>query len=135
MNDRDDTNMDDELMTQAARLATSVSPERDLWPGIEQGIMAPPRRERSAWGSVWSQAAAVVLLVGGSSGLTYLMMSGDEDQTVPAVAESPRLVFEPVSGSFGSQYNLGPDCQCHQGRCEASCLLVVNIKRNKDFEK
>lgn len=109
MNDRDDTKMDDELMAKAARLATSVSPERDLWPGIEQAITAPPQRARSAWSSVWAQAAAIVLLVGGSSGLTYLAMSDAEDQTVPVASESPRLVFEPVSGSFGSQYNLGPD--------------------------
>jgi hypothetical protein len=109
MNDRDDTKMDDELMARAARLAKSVSPERDLWPGIEQAITAPPRRERSAWGSAWAQAAAVVLLVGGSSGLTYLAMTGGEDPTVPAVVESPQLAFEPVSASFGSQYNLGPD--------------------------
>jgi hypothetical protein len=109
MNDRDDTKMDDELVAKAARLATSVSPERDLWAGIEQAITAPPQRERSAWNSVWAQAAAIVLLVGGSSGLTYLAMSDAEDRTVPAITESPQLVFEPVSGSFGSQYNLGPD--------------------------
>lgn len=109
MNDRDHSMTDDELAAKAARLAKSVSPDRDLWPGIEQAIRMPPQRERSVRGSVWAQAAAIVLLVGGSSALTYLAMSGGEDRTVPAVAEAPRLVFEPVSGSFGSQYNLGPD--------------------------
>jgi hypothetical protein len=109
MNERTDTTRDDALMAQAARLATSVSPERDLWPGIEQAITAPPRREASAWRSVWTQAAAIVLLVGGSSGLTYLAMQGGEDATVPVVAGTQKLVFEPVAGSFGSQYNLGPD--------------------------
>jgi len=109
MTDRDDSTMDDQLMAKAARLATSVSPERDLWPGIEAAIKAPPRRESRFPGSMWAQAAAVVLLVGGSSALTYLAMSGDDGRTVPAVVEAPALVFEPVSGSFGSQYNLGPD--------------------------
>jgi hypothetical protein len=101
--------MDAELMAKAARLSTSIAPKRDLWPGIEQAITAPPRRERSMWNAVWAQAAAVVLLVGGSSGLTYLAMTGDDDATVPGVSNAQRLEFEPVSGSFGSQYNLGPD--------------------------
>jgi hypothetical protein len=109
MNDRDDNAIEAELMAKAARLSTSVTPERDLWPGIEQAITAPPQRERSLWNGVWAQAAAIVLLVGGSSGLTYLAMTGDEDPTVPDAAGTPQLTFEPVSGSFGSQYNLGPD--------------------------
>jgi hypothetical protein len=113
MSDNDDNTMDEEIaadiMVKAARLDTSVAPGRDLWPDIEQAITAPPRRQRSAWGAAWSQAAAVVLLVGGSSALTYLAMSGDEDATVPAAVETAPLAFEPVSGSFGSQYNLGPD--------------------------
>ena len=113
MNDREDKTMDEEttadIMARAARLDTSVAPQRDLWPGIEQAITAPARRDRSGWGAAWSQAAAVVLLVGGSSALTYLAMSGDEDATVPAAVETAALEFEPVSGSFGSQYNLGPD--------------------------
>ena len=54
---------------------------------------------------------AIVLLVGGSSGLTYLAMSGDGDATVPQMMTDTQLVFEPVSGSFGSQYYLGPDYQ------------------------
>ena len=110
MNDRDENATEAELMAKAARLPTSVTPERDLWPGIEQAITAPPR-ERSLWNGVWAQAAAIVLLVGGSSGLTYLAMTGDEDPTVPDAAGTAQLTFEPVSGSFGSQYNLGPDYQ------------------------
>jgi hypothetical protein len=109
MNERDDNANNAGLMAKAAKLSTAVTPERDLWPGIEQVITAPPRRERSMWNTVWAQAAAVVLLVGGSSGLTYLAMTGDEDATVPGVSGIQALTFEPVSGSFGSQYNLGPD--------------------------
>jgi hypothetical protein len=109
MNETDDNAKNAELMAKAGKLSTAVSPERDLWPGIEQAIAAPPRRERSMWNTVWAQAAAVVLLVGGSSGLTYLAITGDEDATVPGVSGTQALTFEPVSGSFGSQYNLGPD--------------------------
>jgi hypothetical protein len=109
MNERDDNANDTGLMAKAAKLSTAVTPERDLWPGIEQAITAPSRRERSMWNTVWAQAAAVVLLVGGSSGLTYLAMTGDDDATVPGVSGTQALTFEPVSGSFGSQYNLGPD--------------------------
>jgi hypothetical protein len=109
MNERDDNATDVELMAKAAKLSTSVTPERDLWPGIEQAIAAPPRRERSMWNTLWAQAAAIVLLVGGSSGLTYLAITADEDATVPGVPSPQALTFEPVAGSFGSQYNLGPD--------------------------
>ncbi len=109
MNRNDDDRFDDEVMAKAARLSTGVTPERDLWPGIEQAIKSPAVERRSMWNTVWAQAAAIVLLVGGSSGLTYLAMTGDVDPTVPAMLAPGELAFEPVSGSFGSQYNLGPD--------------------------
>jgi hypothetical protein len=111
MNRNDDKTMDEKVMDRAAELSAPVAPERDLWPGIEQIISAPVVRERTAWNTMWAQAAAVILLVGGSSGLTYMAMSGDVDPTVPTVASPMNLVFEPVSGSFGSQYYLGPDYQ------------------------
>lgn len=109
MNRNDEDRFDDEVMAKAARLATAVAPQRDLWPGIEQAIGVPAPAPRSAWRSAWAQAAAVVLLVGGSSGLTYLAMTGAADPTVPDISAPVPLTFEPVSGSFGSQYNLGPD--------------------------
>ena len=109
MTGKDDSKQNDELMAKAAALATEVSPERDLWPGIEQAINEPVRPRRSGFGSMWAQAAAVVLLVGGSSGLTYLAMTGDEDPTVPPMVDTIELGFEPVSANFGSQYTLGPD--------------------------
>ena len=110
MNETDNKNFDDELMAAAAGLRTEVTPERDLWPGIEQVIAQPATPGRNVWNSVWAQAAAVLLLVGGSSGVTYLVMT-DNAQTVPGVTNGTTLVFEPVSGSFGSMYNLGPDYQ------------------------
>ena len=110
MNETDNKNIDDELMAVAAELATEVKPERDLWPGIEQAISQPVKPARTVWNSVWAQAAAVLLLVGGSSGVTYLAMT-DRAETTPVVANVPALVFEPVAGSFGSMYHLGPGYQ------------------------
>ena len=110
MNETDDKNFDDELMAAAADLNTEVSPERDLWPGIGQAISQTAKPARTVWNSVWAQAAAVLLLVGGSSGVTYLAMTKDAN-VLSLVAGEPALVFEPVSGSFGSMYNLGPDYQ------------------------
>jgi len=107
MNDTDDRNYGD-LMAAAAELATEVKPGRDLWPGIEQAIAVPARPARTTWNTVWAQAAAVLLLVGGSSGLTYLAVTDSANVTTP-VAAGPTLVFESASGSFGSKYNLGPD--------------------------
>jgi hypothetical protein len=125
MNGKDDHTIEDELLAKAARLPTSVSPERDLWPDIERAVSAPAAPQRSAWNSVWAQAAVVLLLIGGSSGITYLSMSGD-DATVPGVAETPQLVFEPVSASFGSQYTLGPDY------VDARRVLTGNIDAKLD---
>ena len=109
MNEKDDEILHDEIIVAAGRLATEVKPQRDLWPGIEQAITQPARPARSGWNTVWAQAAAVVLLVGGSSGLTYLAVTGDESVVSPVAMGGPALNFEPVSGSFGSQYHLGPD--------------------------
>jgi hypothetical protein len=110
MNGNDDKSFDDELMARAGTLATEVRPERDLWPEIEQAIAAPAAPRRAGRGSMWAQAAAVVLLVGGSSGLTYLAMDGRDDPTVPsALSPAGEFRIEPVSANFGSQYTLGPD--------------------------
>ena len=111
MNENDVTEFDDEIMQAAAGLATDVAPARDLWPDIEAAIKQPARPHGSLWNSVWAQAAAVLLLVGGSSGLTYMAMK-DGGYTTPAPYNgTQQLVFEPVAGSFGSQYNLGSEYQ------------------------
>ncbi|MFQ5982637.1 MAG: hypothetical protein ACE5KS_04600 [Woeseiaceae bacterium] len=94
---------DDKLMQAARALETEVAPERDLWPEIESSI-ARPLRPR--WNTVFAQAAAVVLLVGASSGLTYLAMKGNTS-TVSPVATTEGLIVE--QASFGSHYMLGPD--------------------------
>ena len=57
--------------------------------------------------SPWlAQAAAVILLVGASSGITYLAV---KDNAGPVISVEPELVFE--KAAFGGDYNLGPDFQ------------------------
>lgn len=105
MNDGERDIIDDELMTRASRLAQDIQPQSDLWPGIAEAIAKPPAV--ASWNRFIVQAAAVLLLVGGSSGLTYLAVT-DDDRAASPVTQNPGLVFQPVSGSFGSQYTLGP---------------------------
>jgi len=95
-----DTDRDDKYVAAASQLATEVRPERDLWPGIAEGI-APRRGTR--WMPMLAQAAVVVLLVGGSSGLTFLAMKDDQP---PAQVITPDLLFE--TATFSSGYALGP---------------------------
>ncbi len=117
MNDRNDpsTNQsaNDALMTAASALAKDIKPGRELWPGIQQALTGKQfgGTHRAAYRSnLFAQAAAVILLVGASSGLTYLAVTDGSNQVSPVVADVAR-VFEPVSGSFGSRYTLGPDFQ------------------------
>lgn len=100
------TDFDDKLMADAARLARDIAPQRDLWPGIEAAITRPAdaalragRPGRTPW---YAQAAAAVLLVAGSSLLTYVVV---DRQTVTVQQPAPAgLVLE--SASFGGQYEL-----------------------------
>jgi len=94
---------DNKLERAARQLATEISPERDLWPGIAEAIEKP---QRSRWTPIFAQAAAVVLLVGASSMVTYLVVM---DSKGPVTAVAPELVFE--QASFGNNYNLGPGFQ------------------------
>jgi hypothetical protein len=109
MNERNDPSTDnsanDPLMAAAAVLPKEIKPGRDLWPGIEQALA---RKQPRIWQGLFAQAAAVILLVGASSGLTYLAMTDGSNPVAPVIPDVER-VFEPVSGSFGSRYNLGPD--------------------------
>lgn len=110
MNVEDNPKFDDDLMEAAAGLAKEIAPAHDLWPGIEAAIAEPVPARGTQWGRVFAQAAAIVLMIGASSVLTWFVATGERDPvaTLPSATE---LVFEPVSGSFGSQYNLGPDFQ------------------------
>jgi len=93
---------DDKLDRAARQLATEISPERDLWPEIATAISRP---KRSRWTPMLAQAAAVVLLVGASSLVTYVAVKNDG----PTVNIQPELVFEHTS--FGANHNLGPGFQ------------------------
>jgi len=94
---------DDKLMKAAGRLSTEISPERDLWPGIAEAIEKPVSKR---WSPIFAQAAAVVLLVGASSAVTYMTM---KDGAPPIVVATPDMIFE--QASFGNRYNLGPGFQ------------------------
>lgn len=94
---------DDKLMEAARALETKVAPDRDLWPDIESAIARP---SRTRWNTVFAQAAAVVLLIGVSSGLTYLAMN-NRTPSAPPLANNSGLTYE--QASFGDQYTLGPD--------------------------
>jgi len=95
---------DDKLTAAARRLTTEIKPQRDLWPDIERAIAEPePRRTR--WTPMFAQAAAIVLLVGASSGLTYLAVK--DDRPVVIAQPTPEYTFE--RASFGSSYTLGND--------------------------
>lgn len=96
------TETDDKLMADAARLAKAVAPERDLWPAIEASINAPRERQPMPW---YAQAAAVLLLVGGSSAVTYIVTK--QETNVSPVATNGGLVLE--SASWGGEYEMSVD--------------------------
>lgn len=97
-------NFDDKLMEAAGALETEVSPECDLWPEIESAIARP---KRSNWNTLFAQAAAVVLLVGASSGLTYLAMTKQSPYVTPPAPNGLNIEH----AAFGDNYMLGPDYQ------------------------
>ena len=109
----------DRIVASAGRLSAEISPERDLWPGIAEAIDRP---RRARWTPMLAQAAAVVLLVGASSGLTYLVM---KDAQPPAAIVAPDLLFEPASYSAG--YALGPEYL--EARSEMAASLDEELAR------
>lgn len=113
MNESDDRRQDgepDALLRAARQLPRGIAPQRDLWPGIERGIAAPAPSRGWDWNRIAAQAAAVVLLVGGSSAVTWLAVEGDGQPAVQPVATTTQpLAFDTVAGSFGGRYHLGPE--------------------------
>ena len=69
-----------------------------------------------------AQAAAVVLLVGASSGLTFLAMKDDQQ---PAQVITPDLLFKPAAFSAG--YALGPEYL--EARNDIAALLDEELAR------
>lgn len=98
------TTDNDKLTADASKLATSITPERDLWPGIEASI-ADAGQSRRTFTPYFAQAAAVVLLIGASSGITYLAMKPAPN--VSPVATTNGLQFE--SASWGGEVELSQD--------------------------
>lgn len=97
--------MNEEQLTQLAKgLNKGISPERDLWPDIETAI-AVPAEERRRWTPLFAQAAAVLLLIGASSGVTYVAMK-DQQATGPEIVSTQHLFEE---ASFANRYELGAD--------------------------
>ncbi len=94
---------EEQFMADAAKLATEIAPERDLWPDIEAEIMRPARRSGVPW---YAQAAAVVALVGASSFITYMMTKAPAPagQIVPAMVQNS--VFDAEFASYGQEIML-----------------------------
>lgn len=99
MNDKHE----DKLMADAANLEKEIAPQRDLWPGIEAAI-AQPAAARGGGMGWFAQAAAVVLLVAGSSTVTYLVT-----QEEPGATPSPMQGELRVSPVFGADYYLSQE--------------------------
>lgn len=110
---------DDKLAAAASQLTTEISPDRDLWPGVAEAIRTP---RRARWTPMLAQAAAIVLLIGASSAVTYVAVKGQQG---PVTQVTPDLVFEQTS--FGSRYSLGPDFQ--DARDELVAQLDVELAR------
>lgn len=115
MNEDDDTMREaegDELIRAARRLEKGIAPGRDLWPGIAEAIRDPeaadPVLPDRGWQRYLAYAAAFVLLVGGSSGVTWLVMNEAQPEYLAEQRVEP-LQLQPVSGNFGGTHELGPE--------------------------
>ena len=94
---------DDKMTMAASQLATEITPSRDLWPGIAEAIKTPHEPRQTPW---FAQAAAVFLLVGASSMVTYSVLKYDEasvPQTIVQVVPT-NLTFE--RAAFGGEHTL-----------------------------
>lgn len=116
------TEKDDKLAEAAKGLATDIAPSRDLWPGVEEAITAPRQPRETPW---YAQAAAVFLLVGASSFVTYQIMKVDQANQPQRVAVQPvptNMTFE--RAAFGGDHTL----QSVYGRAAG------NVESNLDRE-
>jgi len=121
--------MNDDKLTAAARqLTTEISPERDLWPEIESAIDVPlPQRAR--WIPMFAQAAAMVLLIGASSGLTYLAVKDDGSVVTPNYGAGLNVEL----ATFGNTYALGWDYEA--ARADLMSELAVELERLSPDER
>ena len=110
---------DDKLAAAARRLTTEINPDRDLWPGIAEAIRTP---RRARWTPMFAQAAAIVLLIGASSAVTYVAVKGQQG---PVTQVTPDLLFEQTSST--SRYTPGPGFQ--DARDELVAQLQIELAR------
>lgn len=98
---------DDNIDSAAGKLAQGIRPQRDLWPEIEASITDRQARARTSAVRMpmFAQAAAVVLLVGASSGLTYFLVK--DDVPVAPVEYQVDRVFD--LAAYGEDYQLARD--------------------------
>ena len=104
------TEQDDKMSAEARKLATEIAPKRDLWPGIEAAIKEQSDVSRPPLQTRWyAQAAAVFLLAGASSMVTYSVMKYSESsgpaepETVVQVVPT-NMTFE--RAAFGGEHTL-----------------------------
>lgn len=102
---------EDKLTQAAGRLATEIAPQRDLWPGIEEAISLP---RRSRWSPMLAQAAAVVMLVGASSLVTYTLVKQE-----PQVIEVTRPGLVVDQAAFNNSSFLGEEYRLARGSVSA----------------
>ena len=111
---------DDAIMEDAKKLATDIAPERDLWPGIEAAISTPvdTRRGVFPW---YAQAAAVLVLVGASSAVTYTLtrQDGGVVNGTPVASNAAGVEFDAEYASFGAGYALSPSFSDARSNLEA----------------
>ena len=106
--------IDKRLDEMTGQLPRDVQPERDLWPDIavaldrESTADARPRFETPPlWQRYLAQAAAVVVLVGGSSAMTYVAVKSDRSTLSPVAP----VTLNAEMANFGGQHTLGPGFQ------------------------
>lgn len=100
----------DPLDEALASLPKDAAPERDLWPQIRAEIEKTPiaaAKPVSPVQSNWFRLAAAVLLVVGTSLVTYYVtresMQPQVVQVAPQAVPAPQVIGQPASFSFGSQ--------------------------------
>ena len=65
---------DDKLMQAASQLATEIAPAARPMAGYRRGDQTEPQRR---WSPMLAQAASVVMLDGGSAGMTWYVMQDE----------------------------------------------------------
>jgi hypothetical protein len=100
----------DPLDEALASLPQDVAPPRELWPQIRAEIEKTPIAAATSASPVqsnWFRLAAAVLLVLGTSFVTYYVtrqsMQTPVAQVTPEAVPAPLVIGQPASFSFGSQ--------------------------------